>query len=341
MTVESDSQTPPIDRRALLAGGGAALAGLLGFAGVREMTASRSRVFLAGAQSYAGDLARTIRDGLAAVEMNVGSLAGKSVLLKPNMVEPTRAAPHMTTNPAVLRAAAEVFRGFGARVVVGEGPGHVRDTDHALYGARLDEVIRDERLPFADLNYEAVAWRDNGGRASKLKGFHFPQSVLEADLIVSMPKLKTHHWVGVTAGMKNLYGTIPGCVYGWPKNVLHYAGIPESVFDINASLPSAIVIVDGIECMQGDGPIMGSPKDLGMIAVGTNPAAVDATCARIIGLDPHRIRYLQLASGKLGPIHDRWIEQRGESWESLKSPFELIDWPHIQKMKAQGGALVS
>lgn len=341
MTDPSSAHPPQIDRRALLVGGGAAFAGLLGFAGVREMTASRSRLFLAGGQDYSGDLVRTIRDGLSAVQLNTAELAGKTVLLKPNMVEPTRAAPHMTTNPAVLRAAAEVFRGFGARVVVGEGPGHVRDTDYALFGARLDEVIRDERLTFADLNYEAVAWRDNGGRATKLAGFHFPESVLAADLIVSLPKLKTHHWVGVTAGMKNLYGVIPGCVYGWPKNVLHYAGIPESIFDINASLPRAIVIVDGIECMQGDGPIMGSPKQLGMIAVGTNPAAVDATCARIIGLDPHRVPYLKLAAGKLGPIHDRWIEQRGESWESLQSPFELIDWPHIQKLKARGGPLVT
>ena len=93
------------------------------------------------------------------------------------------------------------------------------------------------RLPFADLNYQEVAWTKNRGRRSKLEGFYFPQSVAEADLIVSLPKMKTHHWVGVTAAMKNLYGTIPGCKYGWPKNVLHYSGIPETVFDINASLP--------------------------------------------------------------------------------------------------------
>jgi uncharacterized protein (DUF362 family) len=87
--------------------------------------------------------------------------------------------------------------------------------------------------------------------------------VVEADLIVSLPKMKTHHWVGVTASMKNLYGTIPGIKYGWPKNVLHHAGIPETVFDINASLPKSIAIIDGIDCMEGDGPIMGTLKQWG------------------------------------------------------------------------------
>ena len=101
-------------------------------------------------------------------------------------------------------------------------------------------------------------------------------------MVKPLPKLKTHHWVGVTAAMKNLYGVIPGIKYGWPKNVLHYAGIPETVADINASLPKTIAVIDGIECMEGDGPIMGTPKPLGLIAISLQPAAVDATCARIM-----------------------------------------------------------
>ena len=72
---------------------------------------------------------------------------------------------------------------------------------------------------------------------SPLEGLYFPRSVLEADLVVSLPKLKTHHWVGMTASMKNLYGLLPGIKYGWPKNVLHHAGIPQTVVDINASAP--------------------------------------------------------------------------------------------------------
>ena len=135
---------------------------------------------------------------------------------------------------------------------------------------------------------------------------------MEADLVVSLPKLKTHHWVGMTCSLKNMYGTLPGIMYGWPKNVLHHAGIPETVVDINASLTKTIAVVDGIECMEGDGPIMGTPKHLGLIAIGTNLTAVDATCARVMGFNPAEISYLQLANGRLGPIGEASIEQRGE-----------------------------
>ena len=134
----------------------------------------------------------------------------------------------------------------------------------------------------------------------RLDGFYFPRSVAKADLIVSLPKMKTHHWVGMTAAMKNLYGTIPGVVYGWPKNVLHHAGIPQTVYDINASLPKTIAIVDGILCMEGDGPIMGSPKSMGLILIGPNAAAVDATAARIMNLRPENISYLVVGGEPIG-----------------------------------------
>ncbi|HKD37369.1 MAG TPA: DUF362 domain-containing protein, partial [Pirellulales bacterium] len=155
------------------------------------------------------------------------------------------------------------------------------------------------------------------------------------------PKIKTHHWVGFTASMKNLYGTIPGIKYGWPKNVLHHAGIPETVFDINASLPKAIAIVDGIVAMEGDGPIMGSAKPLGLVIVGTNPTAVDATVARLMGLAPERVPYLQLAANRLGPIEESFIAQRGEAVAGLVSPFKVIDRPHLRALQTDAGPRVS
>ena len=160
--------------------------------------------------------------------------------------------------------------------------------------------------------------------------------MIEADLVVSMPKMKTHHWVGYTSSLKNLYGVIPGIKYGWPKNVLHHAGIPETVFDINASLPKAVAIVDGIVAMEGDGPIMGSPKPMGLLVVGTNCTAVDATVGRIMGFDPRRVGYMKLAGNRLGPVNDLRIEQRGERWQPLVSPFKMIDYPHLQELRDPG-----
>ena len=308
---------------------------------VRHMMAPRANVFVARGQSYAGNLTRTIRDGLLSVGVPAAFWKNKRVLLKPNLVEPSRDIPQMTTHPAMIVAAAEVFRQWDAAVTVGEAPGHVRDTEMALIESGVAEVLQDAKLPFADLNYEEVAWRVNRGKASPLDGFYFPQSVVEADVVVSMPKMKTHHWVGMTASMKNLYGVLPGIKYGWPKNVLHHAGIPQTVFDINSSLPSLLTIVDGIECMEGDGPIMGSCKSMGLVLVGDNLPAVDATMARIMGLEPSRISYLKLADRKLGPVQQSYIEQRGEPWESVASPFQLLDKPHLQQLINRDVALVS
>jgi uncharacterized protein (DUF362 family) len=333
-------QSPRIDRRALLLGAGIATAGIAAYPLLRRALTTPRPVFLARHQSYDGPLAQTIRDGLLAAGFDPSTICGRRVLLKPNLVEPSRARPHMTTHPAVVLAAIEVFRQWDATVVVGEAPGHVRDSQMALYESGLGPALDSVRVEFADLNYDDVVSVANAGRASRLSSFFFPRTVAEADLIVSMPKLKTHHWVGMTAAMKNMYGVLPGIVYGWPKNVLHHAGIPQTVFDINASLPQTIAIVDGIECMEGDGPILGSAKSLGLIAVGLNPTAVDATCARIIGLAPNRISYLKLAR-RIGPLDPGHIPQRGESWESIQSPFRILDVPHLQELRARQSVLTS
>jgi uncharacterized protein (DUF362 family) len=329
------------DRRTLLIGAGVAAVGALAIPLVRRVLEGEAPVFLARSQSYDGPLEQTIRDGLLATGFDPATVRSRRVLLKPNLVEPSLAAPHMTTHPAVVVAAAEVFRRWDAQVTVGEGPGHVRDTEMALVESGLADALDAAGLRFADLNYQDVAWLKNRGRASKLPGFYFPQEIAEADLVVSMPKLKTHHWVGLTASLKNLYGALPGIKYGWPKNVLHHAGIPQTVFDINASLPKTVAVVDGIVCMEGDGPIMGSPKPLGLLAIGTNLTAVDATCARIMGLDPARVSYLKLARGKLGPVADASIQQRGERWQDLASPFSILDVPHLQLLRDRSAVLTS
>ncbi len=331
------SATTKFDRRGWLIAGAVATGAIVGANWLRNAWPNeKAGVFLARNQRYDGTLVRTIRDGLIAVGLLPEVIRGKRVLLKPNLVEPTRSSPQMTTHPAMILATAEVFRGWGATVAVGEGPGHVRDTEMALVESGVAEALDSLKLPFSDLNYQEVAFRPNAGQACKLTGFYFPQSVLEADLIVSLPKMKTHHWMGVTLSLKNMYGVIPGIKYGWPKNVLHHHGIPQTVFDINASLPPTIAVVDGIVCMEGDGPIMGSAKPMGLVGIGLNPTAVDATLARIMGMEPRKIPYLALAANQLGPLDDRHIDQRGETWQGLESPFKLLDKDFLLDMRRPG-----
>ena len=340
-TTRATNAAPQLDRRAMLLSSGAAVLGLGGLSLATGMWRESTSTFIAANQRYDGSLIDTIRDGLLTTGLAINELRGRRVLLKPNLVEPDRAAPHVTTHPAMILAAAEVFRTWGADVVVGEAPGHVRDTEMVLINSGVGEALESVKLPFADLNYEQIRWVKNAGGQSPLKGFHFPQSIVEADLIVSMPKMKTHHWVGMTGAMKNLYGTLPGIKYGWPKNILHFAGIPQTVVDINSSLPKTIAIVDGITCMEGDGPIMGSPKEMGLVVIGTNPTAVDATLARMMGVDPRQISYLAIAENRLGPLCPKRIEQRGENWKNHVDPFQILDVPHLRGLRSDLGEKVT
>jgi uncharacterized protein (DUF362 family) len=88
--------------------------------------------------------------------------------------------------------------------------------------------------------------------------------------------------------------------------------------------------------MEGDGPIMGSLKRMGLVLVGTNLPAIDATAARIMSLRPERVSYLALAADRLGPIAEERITQRGERWQDLVSPFTILDVPHLRGLRAEG-----
>ena len=152
-----------------------------------------------------------------------------------------------------------------------------------------------------------------------------PVEVLKSDFVVSMAKLKTHHWAGMTAAMKNLFGLVPGAVYGWPKNPLHIRGIENSILDLNATVRPAFAIVDAVVAMEGDGPIMGTPKPCGFLAMGSDLVAVDSTCARIMGFEPARIPYLAEASRFLGNLSSARIVQRGENPARFETRFEVIE----------------
>ena len=166
----------------------------------------------------------------------------------------------------------------------------------------LYDHLRENRIAFIDLNQDDVADVPLRSRFTGLDSLALPVELLQSDFIVSMPKLKTHHWAGITASMKNLFGTVPGAVYGWPKNILHRHGIDNSIVDLNATIRPHFAIVDAVVAMEGDGPIMGRPRQLGCVIMGSDLVAVDATSARMIGLDPTQLPYLREAGRFLGHL---------------------------------------
>jgi uncharacterized protein (DUF362 family) len=283
----------------------------------------RSRTAILAHDSYDAGMADTISRGLDLCGVMV---AGKRVLIKPNLVEYDPAGV-INTHPDLIAAAVEVFRMRGAHdVVVGEGPGHRRDNEYLLDASGLAYALRFTGARYVDLNTDAVRNVPLRTRFTELRSLYLPESLLQADLLVSMPKLKTHKWVGTTLSLKNMFGIIPGAVYGWPKNVLHWQGVGESILDINAALDMPrFNIVDGIVGMEGNGPIQGQARHSGVLVFGADPAAVDATCARLMGIDPERVEYLSRAGEFLGNTLEEHVEQVGEPLGRHQQQYLLLD----------------
>jgi uncharacterized protein (DUF362 family) len=278
-----------------------------------------SRVAILEVDSYDDRLEDLL---LPKIEALAGRLPRRTVLLKPNLVEDLPGP--VNTNPALVRAAANCFLQLGARrVIVGEGPGNQRDTEAILTATGLASALGAIGVQFVDLNRDALSWVRLKTNFSGLKGLWLPQTLLAADF-VSMPKVKTHHWAGATLGLKKMFGVVPGAKYGWPKNLLHWNGIHQSIVDIAATVRIDLVIVDGIIAMEGDGPLLGRPRKLHRVVISADPVAADATCARLMGFEPSRIPYLKTAGGFLGNLDDEGIEFLGGRPPLPTEPFAVL-----------------
>ncbi len=288
-----------------------------------------SNVSIVKAPAYSQDIYDTIFRVVADHKLNI---RGKRIVVKPNLVE-FDPGTVINTHPMVVHATYEAFRKLGAAdVKIAEGPGHRRATlDLAEAAGYFSTVPKFEDI-FTDLNLDSVTKLNIPQPVSQLKALYLPHTVLDCDLLVSLPKMKTHHWAGATLAMKNLFGLVPGGVYGWPKNVLHWAGIPQSIVDLHHLFPRQFAIVDGIVGMEGNGPIQGTPKHAGVLVAGSDVAAVDATCCRIMGIDATKIEYLTLARGPKNLLESSF-HQIGETIQSVLTPFELID-PWRQMIRA-------
>jgi uncharacterized protein (DUF362 family) len=288
----------------------------------------RSRVAVLKATEYSEKLSGLLWEGLELFNLGV---TGKSVLLKPNLVDYIPGA-EINTNPFLITAAAECFRRLHAKqVTVAEGPGHQRDTQLVLRATGLEQQLKEQRIPFVDLNRDEIIKVRLRADYSRLKHLWLPRTVLAADFIVSMSKVKTHHWSGVTLSMKNMFGVVPGVKDGWPKNLLHWHGIQQSIVDLVATVPIHLVIADAIVCMEGNGPLAGTTRRLDRIVLSDDPVAADATCARLMGPFPERVPHIAETVKFLGNVSSDRIEQLADLATSPPDPFETVqDFEHLR-----------
>ncbi len=284
--------------------------------------APNARVALAACPSYDSDILASLREAWRNAEMP--NLNSARVVLKPNLVDFVGKFPAFT-HPRVTQAMIQLAREQGARsIVVADGPTFRRDPQAVLDATGYTEMLAREKIEFVDLNYDDLGTFPLKGGYTKLKTMFVARTILDADLFVSMPKLKTHHWTQISASIKNLFGIVPGIKYGWPKNTLHIERISGFLAELADSVPTrACAVVDGIAGMEGDGPLFGTPVPSGALIVGSDLVAVDSTCARVMGFDPAQIDYLAFANwAGIGMIAPAKIDLVGEPLAKLQRAFE-------------------
>lgn len=239
------------------------------------------------------------------------ALAGKHVLIKPNVLRASEAQEGIVTNPAVLRAVVEAVEAMQpAGIIVGDNPGAFS------YGAN-EFCFQKTGLMEAAKGY----YRNIGLESEKinfnpafLPAVSVSRAVLEADILISLPKFKTHGLTVISGAVKNSYGILPGA----QKARLHKeAGTPERFHDMlvdvfRLRIPE-LFIVDAVVGMEGNGPASPDLRDIGLLLASDNAVALDAIIAAMMGLEPGRLRFLQKArEAGLGDIDISAIDLIGE-----------------------------
>lgn len=284
----------------------------------------RPPVAITRSSDYGPGLSAAIREGWQLAGVADSRVRGRRVVLKPNLVAIDARGP-ATTDVLFISAAIAHFKDLGAReVVVAEGAAFETDSQTILNRTGLAPVLAAHGTRFIDLNHDDLIETPLKGGYSAISTLFAPRTIVEAEFFVSLPKMKAHHWTGVSLSLKNLFGIVPGSRYGWPKNILHWHGLPLSVLALYATFPPDLALVDGVVGMEGDGPIFGEPRQSGVVIMGTDCAAVDATCCRVMGIDPSTPDHVRLAGAwGLGNVAEGHIDVRGAAIVSVRQSYKL------------------
>ncbi len=236
---------------------------------------------------------------------------GKRVLIKPNVLRASEAEEGIVTHPAVLRAVVEKVESLGpASIVVGDNPGVMG------YGANEECLRRTGLMEAAKGHYQNIG---NDSRKVAFNPEFIPTVslscvVLDADIIISLPKFKTHGLTVITGGIKNSYGFLPGA----QKARLHRAAASperfhEMLVDIFRLRVPDLFLADAVVGMEGNGPVSPDLRDIGLILASDNGVALDAVIATMMGCEPGRLRFLRKAKEVgLGDYDLNTIEVIGE-----------------------------
>lgn len=251
-------------------------------------------------------------------------MAGKTVIIKPNLVIDAPSNSGITTDPQVVRAVVDLALAAGAaQVVIAEGS-CVQPAPFAACGYGFFLTYDPQgRIQLVDLCQRAVSLVKVPGGGMVHRRLWLPDTVIGPDAIfISVAKLKTHLSVGATLSMKNLVGMASPTIYGvanqWPRQDLHNRGIAESIIDLNTTRPIDFAVIDGVWGMEGQGPTSGTAIEADLVFAGLNPLAVDMVAVSAMGIPQNTVPYLSYAAGMgMGPSGLGSITIRGDAFTPM------------------------
>jgi uncharacterized protein (DUF362 family)/ferredoxin len=210
---------------------------------------------------------------------------GERVALKINLAIPASPEAAVSTHPEVLRAVIAVLQEVRAEVVV------VEDCDgEALPLSGVAAIMAETGVPFLNLRDRPFQDVASAGHV-----YHYAQDLLQADHLISIPKLKTHLYTYYTGAIKNMFGCIPKAQRRELHREMATARFAEHLAAIYAIRPPDLVIMDGILAMEGIGPTRGNPKQAGWLLIGNDGVLLDYSAATLMGYDPGQIEMIRIA----------------------------------------------
>jgi len=224
---------------------------------------------------------------------------GQRVLLKPNLLMPTHPERAITTHPAIVEAMIKLVREAGGEPFIADSPGgplHTGAGMRRLYrNTGLEEVAERTGVP---LHYDATAIQVPVPDGVLLKQLDLLKVWQEADVIIALPKLKTHGFTTITGAMKILFGLVPGLTkLGYHAKLPDLDRFCDMLLDVVACVQPTLFVMDGVLGIEGNGPSLhGSPRHVGVLLASKDAVAMDAVVCQIIGLDPDRLALFRAAA---------------------------------------------
>ena len=224
------------------------------------------------------------------------ALGGKRVLLKPNLLAKHTPERAVTTHPAMVRAVIRAVRRRGAAsITVADSPGGVYNPGilRSIYKVSgLTDVCREEGAAL----YTDCKSREVPAKGQMVKQFTLLEPVLDCDVIINLPKLKTHMMTGLSAATKNLFGCIPGLQKAeWHMRFPDKERFGGMLVDLLCTVKPSFAILDGILAQEGDGPAGGTPRMVGIVAAAEDHLQMDLALCRMLGIRPKDVPYLNAA----------------------------------------------